>query len=59
MILSIPKKKRENLIYDKYRKILRKPRLSDEEIDRMRVNVRLLGLAITGHVLKSKVNQIY
>lgn len=53
------KKKRENSIYNKYRKILRKPRLSDEEIDKMRVNVRLLALAITEHVLKTKINQIY
>jgi hypothetical protein len=55
----LAKKKRENSIYNKYRTILRKPKLSDEEIDRMRANVRLLALAITEHVLKSKVNQIY
>lgn len=52
-------KKRKNSIYDKYRKILRKPKLSDEEIDTMRVNVRLLALALTEHVLKTKTNQIY
>jgi hypothetical protein len=46
-------------IYDKYREILEKPKLSDEEIDKMRVNVRLLALAIVEHVLRSKVNQIY
>lgn len=52
-------RKGEDSIYDKYRKILRKPKLSDEEIDLMRVNVKLLALAITEHVLKSKANQIY
>ena len=46
-------------IYNKYREILRKPKLSDEAIDKMRVNVRLLALAITEHVLNSKVEQIY
>ena len=53
------KRRRENSIYDKYRKILRKPKLSDEEIDRMRVYVRLLALAIVEHVLKSKISEIY
>ena len=46
-------------IYDKYREVLRKPKLSDEEIDKMRFNVRLLALAIAEYVLKLKVNQIY
>jgi len=45
-------------IYDKYREILRKPKLSDEKIDKMRINVRLLALTITEHVLKLKVEQI-
>ena len=53
------RRKKEKTIYDRYREILMKPKLSDEEIDRMRVNVRLLALTITEHVLKTKVNQIY
>ncbi|MDD2666644.1 MAG: hypothetical protein PHD13_04140 [Methanocellales archaeon] len=53
------KKRGDKSIYDKYREILRRPKLSDEEIDKMRKNIRLLALAITEHVLKSKVNQIY
>jgi len=43
----------------KKREILRKPKLSDKEIDKMRVYVKLLALAIIEHVLKSKTNQIY
>jgi hypothetical protein len=53
------RKIKKRSIYDKYCDILRKPKLSDEEIDKMRVNVRLLVLAIAEHVLNSKVNQIY
>ena len=53
------RRKKNKSIYDKYREILRKPTLSDEEIDHMRVNVRLLALALTEHVLKSKINKIY
>jgi hypothetical protein len=53
------RRKRENSIYDKYRKILMKPKLSDEEIDEMRFNVRLLALALVEYVLKRKINQIY
>lgn len=56
---TIMARTRKKSIYDRYREILKKPKLSDEEIDRMRVNVRLLALAITEHVLKSKVDQIY
>jgi hypothetical protein len=56
----MPKRKRkENSIYDKYREILGSPKLSDEEIDKMRIHVRLMALAITEHVTESKVNQIY
>ena len=55
---SMAKKKRKS-IYEKYREILRKPKLSDKEIDKMRVYVKLLALAIIEHVLKSKTNQIY
>jgi len=52
-------KKKENSIYDKYREILRKPSLSDEEIDRIRKNVRVLAFALVEYVLKRKVNEIY
>ncbi len=59
-ILFMPRrKKKENSIYDKYREILEAPKLSDEEIDKMRTHVRLMALAITEHVTKSKINQIY
>jgi len=53
------KKRKRKSIYEKYREILGKPKLSDEEIDKMRVYVKLLALAITEHVLKSKTNQIF
>jgi hypothetical protein len=54
----MPRRKRKT-IHERYREILKKPKLSDEEIDRMRFYVRLLALAIVEHVLKAKVNQIY
>lgn len=53
------KKNKRKSIYKVYREILKKPNLSDEEIDKMRVYVKLLALAITEHVLKLNVNQIY
>jgi len=46
-------------IYDRYREVLKEPNLSNEEIDKMRVYVKLLALAITEHVLDSKVDEIY
>ena len=52
-------KRKKKTIHERYREILNKPRLSDEEINRMRFYVRLLALAIVEHVLKSKINQIY
>ncbi len=56
----MPKKKgKENSIYDKYREILGSPKLSEDEIDKMRIHIRLMALSITEHVTKSKVNQIY
>lgn len=58
-IFTIMARKKKKSIYDKYREILRKPKLSDEEIDRMRVHVRLLALALAEHVLKPKVEKIY
>jgi hypothetical protein len=51
-------KKKKNPIYERYRKVLRKPKLSNEEIDKIRFNVRLLALTIIEHVLKSKLDQI-
>jgi hypothetical protein len=54
----MPKRKRKT-IHERYREILDKPKLSDEEIDRMRFNIRLLALAIVEHVLKVKVKEIY
>jgi hypothetical protein len=56
----MPKKRRkEDSIYNKYREILEAPKLSDNEIDKMRTYVRLMALAITEHVAQCKVNQIY
>jgi len=52
-------KNKGKTIYDEYREILREPKLSDEEIDKLRFSVRLLALAITEHVLESKVDKIY
>ena len=52
-------RKRGKSIYEKYGEILKKPKLSNEEIDKMRAHVRPLALAITEHVLKSKVEKIY
>ena len=53
------KKNKRKSIYDKYREVLKESNLSDEEIDKMRVYVKLLALAITEHVLGSKVEKIY
>lgn len=51
-------KKKKETIYEKYRKILGNKNLSKEEIDKMRVYVRLLALAIMEYVMKAKINQI-
>ncbi len=53
------RKNEKETIYEKYREILEKPKLSDEEIDKMRKNIRLLAFTLTEHVLKTKINQIY
>jgi len=50
---------RKKSIYDKYREILRNQKLSDEEIDRMRKNIKLLAFALVEYVLKRKINEIY
>jgi hypothetical protein len=56
----MPKRRRkENSIYDKYREILGSHKLSRDEIDKMRIYVRLMALAITEHVAQCNVNQIY
>ncbi len=39
----------------RYREILGQPRLSDREVDRLRVPVRLLAQAICEHVWKKQV----
>lgn len=52
-------KRKKKTIQNRYREILKEPKLSDDEIDIMRVYVRLLALAIVEHVLKAKVNQFY
>ncbi|MEM2292803.1 MAG: hypothetical protein ABIM42_07500 [candidate division WOR-3 bacterium] len=52
-------RRKRKSIYEKYREVLRNPKLSDEEIDKIRCNVRLLALAIVEHFLKARVNQIY
>lgn len=52
------KKKKQKSIYNEYRRILRNPNLSDEEIDKMRVYVRLLALTIVEYSLKAELNQI-
>ncbi|MEM0328362.1 MAG: hypothetical protein QXN53_07305 [Thermoproteota archaeon] len=52
-------KRKRKSIYEKYREILRNPKLSNEEIDKMRFHVKLLALAIVEHFLKEKVDQIY
>lgn len=53
------RKKKEKSIYEKYREILKKPELSNEEIDKMRKNIRLIALSLVEHVTKTKINQIY
>jgi len=53
------RKNKRKTIYDRYREVLKEPNLSDEEIDKMRVYVKLYALAITEHVLDSKVDEIY
>ena len=52
-------RKREKSVYEKYREILRKPDLTNDEIDKMRKNIRLIALSLIEHVTKSKINEIY
>jgi hypothetical protein len=53
------RRKKKKTIYEKYRMILRKPHISNDEIDIMRKNIRLIALSLVEHVLKTKVDQIY
>jgi len=41
-------------IYDKYRKILEMPNLTDKEIEEMRSNMKLLTMSICEHIWKKK-----
>lgn len=41
-------------IYDKYRKILETPNLTEKEIEEMRRNMKLLAMIICEHVWKKK-----
>ena len=47
-------KSKEDDIYEVYRKVLGKPELTREEIDKMRSNVQRLARAICEHVWKKK-----
>jgi hypothetical protein len=53
------RRKKKKSIYDRYQQILKKPKLSDDEIDEMRKNIKLLALSLVEHVLKTKVDHIY
>lgn len=46
--------KNEELIYDRYRIILKKPNLSRKEVDEMRYNVKMLAKTIFEHVWGKK-----
>jgi hypothetical protein len=50
----MPKRKKSLDIYDKYRRILRMPDLSNKEIDEMRKYHGLLAQAICEHVWGKK-----
>lgn len=47
------KTKNEN-IYDKYRMILERLKLTDKEIEEMSHNLKLVALTICGHIWKKK-----
>ena len=51
-------KKKED-VKERYRKVLKRKDLSDEQIEKMRKNLRLFALAIIEHLMEAKVNQIY
>lgn len=50
----MPKKKKRPNIYDKYRRILKMPNLSNKEIDEMRKNLSFLAQTICEHVWGKK-----
>ena len=50
MICEAKKRKRKRDIYSKYRRILKMPGLTNEEIDEMREHLRLLARTICEHV---------
>jgi hypothetical protein len=49
-----PKTKAKKDIYDQYRETLEMPKLTRQEIDRMRENLRAIARAICEHVWKKK-----
>ena len=52
---SIAKNKRRKInIYEKYRRILKMPKLEDKEIDEMRKNLSLLAQTICEHIWGKK-----
>ena len=51
--------KRKEDVKERYRKALKRKDLTDEQIEKMRRNLRLFALAIIEHLLRAKVNQIY
>ena len=50
----MPRKKKRPDIYDKYRRILKMPDLSNREINEMRKNLSHLAQTICEHVWKKK-----
>ncbi len=50
----MPKKNKRRDIYDKYRRILRMPNLTNKEIDKMRKNLIFLAQIICEHVWGKK-----
>ena len=45
-------KRKEQDIYDQYRRILKMPKLTNQEINKMRVSISLLAQIIADHVLE-------
>ncbi len=50
-----PNNNKRRDIYDRYRQLLKRPRLTREEIDAMRVHVQRLARAICEHVWDKRV----
>jgi hypothetical protein len=51
---KVKKKEKRGIIYDKYRRILNRPTLTEREIDEMRNHTRLLARTICEHVWGKK-----